>query len=112
MKNASIHIGGRQHVSPENIKLLEADINYTTIYFVDGTKTLVSTTMGTIERRLPKDSFVRISRHTVINTSSVVHYFIRPTYDEIKLKDASFVKVSRRRRMEIRSILNKKTETI
>lgn len=105
MENAHIHIGGRLHVSPDKIKLLEADINYTTVFFLDGTKTLVSTTMGTIESRLPKENFVRINRSTVVNRSAVLHYFIRPNYDEVKLADASFVKVSRRRRMEMRSLL-------
>lgn len=105
MKPSNIHIGGRQHVDPEKIKLLEADVNYTTVYFNDGTKTLVSTTMGTIESRLPKGNFVRINRSTVVNRSAVSHYFIRPDFDEVKLADASFVKVSRRRKMEIRKIL-------
>lgn len=105
MENVNIHIGGRQHVSPDKIKLLEADINYTTIYFLDGTKTLVSTTMGTIESRLPKENFVRINRSTVVNRSAVSHYFIRPDFDEVKLQDASYLKVSRRRRMEMRTLL-------
>lgn len=105
MKYSEIHIGGRQHVRPDKIKLLAADVNYTTIYFLDGTKTLVSTTMGTIESRLPKEDFVRINRRTVVNRSAVSHYFIRPNYDEVKLQDASFLKVSRRRRMEMRSLL-------
>jgi two-component system LytT family response regulator len=105
MENSHIHIGGRQHVSPDKIKRLEADINYTTIYFLDGTKTLVSTTMGTIESRLPKENFVRINRSTVVNRSAVLHYFIRPDFDEVKLEGAQFVKVSRRRKMEMRKIL-------
>lgn len=105
MENAHIHIGGRLHVSPDKIKLLEADINYTTVFFLDGTKAVVSTTMGTIESRLPKENFVRINRGTVVNRSAVSHYFIRPDFDEVKLQDASFVKVSRRRRMEMRSLL-------
>lgn len=105
MENTHIHIGGRLHVNPDNIKRLQADINYTTIYFKDGTKTLVSTTMGTIERRLPKQDFLRVNRGTVVNRSAVLSYFIRPNYDEVKLQDASYLKVSRRRRMEMRTLL-------
>jgi two-component system, LytTR family, response regulator len=105
MENLQIHIGGRMHVRPEKIKLLEADVNYTTIFFQDGTKAVVSTTMGIIESRLPKEDFVRINRRTVVNRSAVSHYFIRPNYDEVKLQDASFLKVSRRRRMQMRSLL-------
>ncbi|MCP9769212.1 LytTR family transcriptional regulator [Lacihabitans sp. LS3-19] len=104
----TIFIGSRSHVRPDSIKLLVSDINYTVVHFLDGTKTLVSTTMGTIESRLPKENFVRINRSTVVNRSAVSHYFIRPEYDEVKLQDASFVKVSRRRRMETREILNSK----
>lgn len=103
----TIFIGSRKHVTADSIKLLEADINYTTIYFKDGTKILVSTTIGTIESRLPKEDFVRINRRTVVNRSAVSHYFIRPDFDEVKLADASFVKVSRRRKMEMRKILTR-----
>ncbi|MBK9510133.1 MAG: LytTR family transcriptional regulator [Cytophagaceae bacterium] len=101
----TINLGSRSQVRPESIKLLKADINYTTIFFLDGTKVLVSTTMGIIESRLPREKFLRINRGTVINREMVSHYFIRPDYDEVKLQDASFVKVSRRRRMEMRQIL-------
>jgi two-component system LytT family response regulator len=101
----TIFIGSRKHVTADSIKLLEADVNYTTIYFKDGTKVLVSTTMGTIESRLPKDNFVRVNRSIVVNRSAVSHYFIRPDFDEVKLEGAQFVKVSRRRKMEMRKIL-------
>jgi DNA-binding LytR/AlgR family response regulator len=105
MENIDIHIGGRMHVPAQAIRLLQADINYTLVHFTDGSKTLVSTTMGTIESRLPKGVFLRINRNTVINRSEVLHYFIRPRYDEIKLDDATYVKVSRRRRIELRKEL-------
>lgn len=101
----TIFLGSRKHITADSIKLLEADVNYTTVYFIDGTKTLVSTPMGIIESRLPKGNFVRINRRTVVNRSAISHYFIRPGFDEVKLEDASFLKVSRRRRTEMRKIL-------
>ena len=106
MENPEIHIGGGQHVNPDKIKLLISDINYTNVYFVDGSKTLVSTTIGTIENRLPKNVFIRVNRGTIINRSTISNYFIRPTFDEVRLTDASFLKVSRRRRMEMRELLS------
>ncbi len=106
MENPEIHIGGGQHINPDKIKLLISDINYTYVYFVDGSKTLVSTNIGTIETRLPKNDFIRVNRGTIINRSTFSNYFIRPNFDEVRLTDASFLKVSRRRRMEMRELLN------
>jgi len=101
----TIFLGSRKHVTADSIKLLEADVNYTIIYFKDGSKILVSTTIGTIQSRLPKDKFVRINRKEVLNRSLISHYFVRPKYDEVKLEDCSSFKVSRRRKTEIRKIL-------
>lgn len=105
MKTETIHIGSRSHVDPSNIKMLVSDINYTKIHFKDGTKKLVSTTMGIIETRLPKGLFLRINRHEIINKSTVIQYFMHENFDEILLDDASFLKVSRRRKELIRQIL-------
>jgi two-component system, LytTR family, response regulator len=109
MKTETIHIGSRSHVDPSNIKMLVSDINYTKIHFKDGTKKLVSTTMGIIESRLPNDAFVRINRQKIINKSTVIQYFMRDSFDEILLEDASFLKVSRRRKDVTRQILIKET---
>lgn len=103
MKN--IHIGARKTVNTAEIKFLKADINYTHIFFIDGTTVLVSTTLGAIESLLPKGSFVRVNRKEVLNCKQVSQYFIRPDYDEIKLKDSSLLRVSRRRKTEIRKLL-------
>ena len=100
----TILIGSRNHVRPESIKFLKADNNYTTIYFLDGTKTLVSTTMGTIEGRLPREKFVRINRGTVINREVVSDYFVRPEFDEVRINDNTLIKVSRRNKKVFRRI--------
>ncbi len=104
MKPQEIHIGGRQEVNPATIKLMKADVNYTLVCFYDGSKVIVATTLGIIENRMPEGSFLRVSRGLVINRNSVSKYFVRSNYDEIKLTDASFIKVSRRRREEMRKL--------
>lgn len=105
MNTQYIHIGGRRIVNPDNIRLMQADLNYTMVYFKDGTKVLVATTLGTIITRLPKGSFLRVNRGTVVNTKTIEKYIIRADYDLLKLSDESVLKVSRRRRIETRKLL-------
>lgn len=107
MKNNQIHIGSRKIIAAEEIKMLQADINYTVVYLINGKQLLVSTTMGAIEKRLPMDYFVRVSRSVIINSSCVLKYRLGNQFDEIEVPDALFLKVSRRRRVLTRKILDK-----
>jgi DNA-binding LytR/AlgR family response regulator len=105
MEPAKIHVGSRKYLWPSEIITLEADWNYTKILLTNGQILLVATTMGIIANRLPKSEFLRINRGTVINRSAVANYFIHAQFDEVKLFDSSFIKISRRRRFEIRKTL-------
>ncbi len=68
-----IHIGGRKSINPENVISLKADINYTTVYFLDGSKKqTVATTLKKIEARLlPFPNFFRITKSTIINLDCI-----------------------------------------
>ena len=45
MKTTEIAIGGRKKVLPNDVVLLVANQNYTTLYFENGDKILVATTL-------------------------------------------------------------------
>ena len=62
-----IHLGARTFAVPSEIINLEAKVNYTLIHFVDDTKLLTATTIGTIEKRLQPYGFFRVNRSIVIN---------------------------------------------
>ncbi|MCP9767150.1 LytTR family transcriptional regulator [Lacihabitans sp. LS3-19] len=90
----TIHLGGRLHENPENISLLKADINYTHIYFTDGSHKLVATTLGILEKRLPR-SFFRVNRSTVVSLKN-----IRPSEkeDQVFSQKVGAIRISRRRK--------------
>jgi DNA-binding LytR/AlgR family response regulator len=68
-----VHIGGRKAINPQNVLSLKADINYTTVYFLDGSKKeTVATTLKKIEAKfLPYPNFFRITKSTIINLDFV-----------------------------------------
>ncbi|SOE21760.1 LytTr DNA-binding domain-containing protein [Spirosomataceae bacterium TFI 002] len=75
---ANIHLGARTSSPSHEIIKLEAQDNYTIVHFIDGSKLLTSTTIGTLEKRLQPFHFFRTSRSTVINLDYLylfkVHY--------------------------------------
>ncbi len=52
---------------PEEIVYCEADQNYTYLYIRDGSSMVYSRNIGTLEKRLKKHGFFRISRSALIN---------------------------------------------
>jgi DNA-binding LytR/AlgR family response regulator len=72
MKTQSIFIGGRQIINPAEVIRLQADINYTTIFFVDGKKIVVATTLKEMGNRFSANpKFVRISKSVIINIDCI-----------------------------------------
>jgi DNA-binding LytR/AlgR family response regulator len=68
-----IQIRGRKSIDTQNIISLKADINYTTVYFLDGSRQeTVATTLKKIEERLlPYSNFFRITKSTIINLDCI-----------------------------------------
>jgi DNA-binding LytR/AlgR family response regulator len=72
MNQATIFIGGRQTINPEEVIRLQADVNYTKVFFSDGKKIVVATTLKELESRFsafPK--FFRISKSLIINIDCI-----------------------------------------
>ncbi|MFT4733469.1 MAG: DNA-binding LytR/AlgR family response regulator [Algoriphagus sp.] len=65
--NLLVKIGSRKQVASDAILMLKAVCNYTEIFLNDGSKILISTTLGTIEKRLGGFDFFRVNRSTVVN---------------------------------------------
>ncbi len=98
----TIHVGSRLNIDPARIKLLRAEINYTYIYFLDGTQVMVSTTIKKIESRLPENRFLRISRKEIINKGYVTGYRISKDKDYITLNGEIILIPSRRKKQMLR----------
>ncbi len=97
----NIHIGGRKEVCPEEIIVLVADINYTQVFFYDGTKTIVATTLGELERRFRVNPlFFRTHKSFLINLNFVAnHENLAENY--IKMSNETKVIVSRRKKLAL-----------
>jgi DNA-binding LytR/AlgR family response regulator len=72
MNQHPIFIGGRKTINPEEVVRLQADINYTIIFFSDAKKTIVATTLKEMESRFSANKkFVRINKSVIINIDCI-----------------------------------------
>lgn len=93
-----IHVGARKLIAPNNILMLKADVNYTEVFLMDGSKILSSTTLGTIEKRLDGFNFFRVNRSTIVN----INYLGKVQTATLEMKGQNSqnthqIKISRRR---------------
>ncbi len=70
-----IHVGSRTHIQPETVVMIQADINYSLIYLLDGNKVIVSTCLKKLENRFaPIDSFARVHKSFIVNLDYLKSY--------------------------------------
>lgn len=97
MKPTTIHLGGRLYCPPQDLELLKADVNYTVIYFKNGTKKIVATTIGEILKRLETFPFSRVNRSFVVNLDSVL---VNKTTDLVYNHVIGEIYISKRRKRD------------
>lgn len=98
--NTYINIGGHQKILTTKILMLKAEINYTYIYFVDGSSMLSSTAIGVLEKRLSGYNFFRTHRSTIINLqylSDLNYKFKIGSSSTIRLTNGTKIPLSRRK---------------
>ena len=78
---------------------LEANSNYTNIYFTNKTKIIASKTLKEFEELLPEDIFFRTHHSHLINLNYIKRY-IRGDGGKIELLNGDFVEVARRKKEE------------
>jgi two-component system LytT family response regulator len=103
MNAPSIFIGGRQTINPHEVIRLQADVNYTYVFFSDGKKIVVATTLKELENRFstfPK--FFRISKSQIINIDCINTI----QNEQIVLKNGESCRPSRRRKKAFFEIFN------
>lgn len=98
-----IHIGGRQEVNPAEVVMLQAEINYTVLFFANGKKTIVATPLKTLESRLVPFDFYRTHKSYLINLKCV-KLFSEAT-NIVQMTDNHKVIVSRRKRTQLKVYL-------
>lgn len=78
---------------------LEANSNYTNIYFTNKTKITASKTLKEFEELLPEDIFFRTHHSHLINLNYIKRY-IKGDGGQIELQNGSYVDVARRKKEE------------
>ena len=95
--NIQIYLHGKiaGTIIPENVILMEAEINYTNLHFQNGERILVCQTLKSLEEKMKGLGFLRIHRKILLNTQYISHF------DELNtsfvLKNGREVEVSRRK---------------
>ncbi len=75
MNPATIHIGGRKKLCPDDIILLEGDANYTVFYLQNGKKLMVATTLKQLEQRFELcQNFFRPHKSFIVNLDYLADY--------------------------------------
>ena len=92
-------------VDIENIIRCKSDNNYTTFYFLDGSKILVSKTLKFYADILKEINFLRVHQSHLVNTKYIKE-FIKSDGGYLLLKDKSTVPVSVRKRNEVLKALD------
>ena len=78
---------------------LEAQSNYTAVYFQDGTRLLASRTLKEFEELLPQDIFFRAHHSHMINLHYIKRY-IRGDGGQIEMQNGNYVDLARRKKEE------------
>lgn len=64
----SVPVGGRKSVTPKQVLMLVADINYTTIHLFNGEQFIIATTLKRVQKSLDSHgNFVRTNKKFVVN---------------------------------------------
>lgn len=107
IENATISLSTQDDlriVYIKNIVRLEADGNYTTVYEINGQKTLVSRSLKSFSEQLENYDFYRSHQSHLINLAMVVSY-LKSEGGFLKMKDGSEVPVAVRKKSEVVQIL-------
>jgi two-component system, LytTR family, response regulator len=94
------HASGFSLESISNIVRLEADDNYTRLFFANGKSSLVSRSLSEFERVLPQDKFARIHKSILINLE-YLEEFSHSDGGTVKMSDGHSTMVSKRKKNEL-----------
>jgi DNA-binding LytR/AlgR family response regulator len=98
--SSTVHIGAWKDVHSQEVMLLEADVNYTKIYFQDGKKMMVATSLKELEVRFNTPQFFRIHKSYLVNLHFVEEY----NRDTLRMTNNVNVSLARRRRTAFKEV--------
>lgn len=92
-KTLQISIGGRQKVCPNEVIMLQADVNYSIVHLNNGSKLIVATTLKKLEERFSPFAFIRMNKTYMINSQ----YVVEEQANALKLSNSLIISFSRRK---------------
>jgi two-component system LytT family response regulator len=95
---------GITFVKPENIARCESSSNYTTLYFTDKAKLIVSKTLKEVEQVLQPHGFLRVHHSHLVNVQQVSRY-VKAEGGSIEMSDGTLVPIARQRKELVLSVL-------
>jgi DNA-binding LytR/AlgR family response regulator len=96
----TILVGGRQNANPQEIILLQADINYTQVHLADGGKMTVATPLKILEKRFAAcPAFFRTHKSFLINLNYIENYDATNAEVFVLMKNGFRIEVSRRKKV-------------
>jgi two-component system, LytTR family, response regulator len=98
--------GGTRYVPIKEIVRIEADSNYSTVFFTNNTKLVLAKTLKDFDELLSPYNFFRVHNSHLINLSELQQFTNRDG-DHVVMNDGSKVEVSRRRKSELLEALKK-----
>lgn len=84
-----------ERLAYENITRLEADVNYTKVFYIDGGMDTVCHTLKVFESNLKNEGFIRVHKSCIVNTKHVLNVCYKK--NTVFLKGESQIKIARRR---------------
>lgn len=108
----NILIGARRTVNPKDVILLTADENYTQIYFSNGVKVTVATTLKILEKRFSNSDFFRTHKSYLINLNYIKSSDLITDKGFIQMANGYRVMISRRKKRAFQAKISTISETI
>ena len=96
----NVHIGAWKDVCPHDVMMLQADVNYTKIYFNDGKKMTVATSLKKLQNRFNTPEFFRIHKSYLVN----LHFVEEINRDTIRMSNNLNVTLARRRKTAFKEV--------
>jgi two-component system LytT family response regulator len=96
----NVHIGAWKDVCPQEVMLLVADVNYTKIYFNNGKKMTVATSLKELQNRFKTPEFFRIHKSYLVN----LHFVEEINRDTLRMSNNLNVTLARRRKTAFKAV--------
>lgn len=106
IKRIALHTHEKIHVcSIEEIVRCESNVNYTTFYFSDGSKKMITKTLKYFDQTLAGSNFLRVHQSHLINVLFIKEY-VKMDGGYLIMKDGTTIPISNRKKAEVIKLIS------